>query len=98
MSTLIGTDTAVLDGWHPTVARALRVAVRAALPWADVSDRTLAGLLGCGRMAFGRPDPAPDVWTRWLACAADQGVEFEVVPRVTANGTSWRATARVVGR
>lgn len=97
MTTLIDTEGAVLDGWRPTLAQALRVAVHAALPWADVSDRTLAGLLGCGRMAFNRHDPSSDVWARWLASAADQGVEFKVKSKVTPGGTSWKAVARVVG-
>lgn len=98
MSTITGPDGVSLDGWRPTVAQALRVAVRDALPWAVLNDRDIAGLLGCGRMAFGRPDPAPDVWARWLASAAEQGVEFEVTPKVTPAGMSWKAVARVVTR
>lgn len=85
-------------GWRPTIATALRVAVHAALPWADVADVDVARLLGCSRQAFDRRDPDPAVWTRWLATAAQQGVEFEIVPNVTAAGTSWKATARMVPR
>lgn len=98
MSTLTGPDGVVIDGWRPRLIDAIRVALHAALPWATVSDSDVTRLVGCSRMAFDRSDPGPDVWTRWLATAAQQGVEFTVEPRVTANGTSWKATARMVPR
>lgn len=95
MSALIDSTTAVLDGWRPRLIDAIRVALRGALPWVSVNDSDVCDLLGCSRMAFDRPDPAPGTLSAWLENARRQGVALRVESVQTPNGTSWRASAQI---
>lgn len=98
MTTLVDTETVVLDGWRPRLIDAIRVALHVALPWVTVLDADVCSLLGCSRMAFARPDPAPSTLAEWLESARRQGVDLRVESVQTPAGTSWRAVARVVTR